>query len=192
MRDGMPGRGTTLSPESFAARFQQHKKLFWAIAAGITANRHAAEDIVQESAATALTKLADFNPESSFSAWMSQIVRFTALNHARTTTRRNTHATADLDKGAHPEIVVRPNPITPRGELAPDQPAFDDHVAAALDGLEPPARACLLLRTVVGLSYKEIASAMDLPEGTAMSHVHRARKRMRDTLRGNREEVSRP
>ena len=55
---------------------------------------------MQESAATALTKLADFNPESSFSAWMSQIVRFTALNHARTTTRRNTHATADLDKGA--------------------------------------------------------------------------------------------
>ena len=190
MRDGMPGRGTTMSPESFAARFQEHKRLLWAIAAGITADRHASEDIVQESAAIALTKLSDFNPATSFTAWMGQIVRFTALNHTRTTIRRNTHPNADLDKGADPEIVVRSNPITPRGELAPNQPEFDDHVAAALDDLEPPARACLLLRAVVGLSYKEIATAMDLPEGTAMSHVFRARKRLRDELRGKGEEVA--
>lgn len=192
LRDGQAGDGDVLSPDRFAARLQEHRRLLWAIAAGITADRDAAEDIVQESAAIALTKLSDFDPASSFSAWMSQVVRFTALNHARLNQRRNTHASADPGAGVQGEIVVRPNPVTPRGEISSNQSEFDDRVVTALTDLEPPARACLLLRTVVGLSYKEIAAAMDLPEGTAMSHVHRARKRLRDTLRGNREEVTRP
>ncbi|MEO0587563.1 MAG: RNA polymerase sigma factor, partial [Planctomycetota bacterium] len=63
-----------------------------------------------------------------------------------------------------------------------DQLAFDDAVVAALGGLEPTARACLLLKTVHGHSYAEIGQMLGVPEGTAMSHVHRARKRMRETL----------
>ncbi|MBT8484154.1 MAG: RNA polymerase sigma factor, partial [Phycisphaerae bacterium] len=87
---------------------------------------------------------------------------------------------AILDRPAH----VHPTPaaLTSRGTLPPDQRSFDDDVLHALDGLEETARACLLLRTVVDLPYKEIARALDVPEGTAMSHVHRARRVLREKL----------
>ena len=58
-----------------------------------------------------------------------------------------------------------------------------DAVLRSLAALEENARACLLMRTVLGLSYAEIARTLSIPEGTAMSHVHRARKAMRDQLK---------
>jgi RNA polymerase sigma-70 factor (ECF subfamily) len=44
------------------------------------------------------------------------------------------------------------------------------------------ARACLLLRTLEGLEYAEISRLLEIPEGTAMSHVHRTRRYLRDRL----------
>ena len=48
--------------------------------------------------------------------------------------------------------------------------------------MEETARACLLLRTLQDMPYREIALALDIAEGTAMSHVHRARMAMRERL----------
>jgi RNA polymerase sigma-70 factor (ECF subfamily) len=48
--------------------------------------------------------------------------------------------------------------------------------------LDEVARACLLLRTVHDMPYKQIAQVLEVPEGTAMSHVHRARQAMRQRL----------
>ena len=45
--------------------------------------------------------------------------------------------------------------------------------------LEETARTCLLLRTLRDMPYREISLLLDIPEGTAMSHVHRARQAMR-------------
>ena len=73
-------------------------------------------------------------------------------------------------------------PVNGNGELAPDQSAFDDRVLAGLHELSEPQRACLLLRTVLDLSYREVASTLEIPEGTAMSHVHRARQTLREKL----------
>ena len=53
---------------------------------------------------------------------------------------------------------------------------------SALGHLSEVARACLLLRTVEGLDYGEIGRALGIPEGTAMSHVHRSRMRLRAEL----------
>ena len=72
--------------------------------------------------------------------------------------------------------------VSSRGMVVPGQESFDDDVLKALDALEETARACLLLRTVMDMPYKEVSLALDIPEGTAMSHVHRARKTMRDRL----------
>ena len=69
--------------------------------------------------------------------------------------------------------------LTAGGELRADQGAFDDQVLACLGALEPTARACLLLRTVLDMRYREMARVLDVPEGTAMSHVHRAKRELR-------------
>ena len=57
----------------------------------------------------------------------------------------------------------------------------------ALAALAETARAALLLRTVLELDYATIARLLDIPEGTAMSHVHRSREALRRALLAARE-----
>ena len=86
-----------------------------------------------------------------------------------------------LDRVPAPEDAPGPA-VTADGDLLPDQVVFDDSVLDALGGLEETARACLLMKTVMELDYKHISRVLGIAEGTAMSHVHRARARMRASL----------
>jgi RNA polymerase sigma-70 factor, ECF subfamily len=188
-----------LAPEEFAARFQGASRVLWVIAAGVLGNPSEAEDILQEAAVMALGKLEQFDPDTHFTAWMGRFVRNVALNQARKTRRR---ATGTLDTGAidelgdaaarrRGELLAGPGserpPIDDRGELVEGQGDFDDHLLAGLRELAPDQRATLLLRSVAGLSYREISATLEIPEGTAMSHVHRARGVLRARLAGEGE-----
>ncbi len=175
-----------LDVETFAARLSGAYQRLWLIAAAVTGDRTEAEDIVQEAALIALRKLDEFTAGTNFTAWMSQIVRLTALNHVRKSTRHNTLPTdpLTLDR-ASAAPVAGPDPaaaVTSQGRLLAQQQDFDDQMLAALASVGEVPRACLLLRTVQQLSYAEIAATLDIPEGTAMSHVHRARQLLRERL----------
>ncbi len=140
----------------------------WLVAASILNDPHAAHDMVQEATTIALGKLADFDPATSFSAWISQIVRFASLNELRRRARHRGRGGEDHP----PETSVTTVTL----------PAIDERVARALASLDETARACLVLRTVQGLTFSQISLAMGIPEGTAMSHVFRARLALRDRL----------
>ena len=183
------GRGR-LSADEFADRFQESAPILWTIAAGILGDGSQAEDVLQDAAVIALEKLDQFDPSTRFSAWMGQVVRNVALNLARKGRRQATRATEPEVLGA---LLVGPGatseaaldaagPVGAAGELLPDTGEFDDRVRAALEGLDPVPRATLLLRTVLGLEYREISAVLGVPEGTAMSHVHRARRALRQRL----------
>jgi RNA polymerase sigma-70 factor (ECF subfamily) len=176
-----------LSPNQFAERLTGSSRTLWCIAAGVLGSHARAEDVVQEAAVIALGKLQEFDPGSNFEAWMGQIVRYAALNERR---RGFKHASADIEpQAAHPGVSNdAPDPIDAHGAIRPHQTSFDDDVLQALNALTETARTCLLLRTVLELSYKEIAEVLGIPEGTAMSHVHRSRKSMRETLRARGKE----
>jgi RNA polymerase sigma-70 factor (ECF subfamily) len=195
--DGRRPRGA-LTAEEFAARFQQAARVLWAVAAGVLGESSQVEDVLQESAVIALGKLEDFETGSNFTAWMARVVRFVALNHARRQRRRATTPVDPLELDLDPRLcdaprasengragAARPSPIGARGELPADQADFDDRLLAALTKLRPTARACLLLRVVEELDYKEIAAVLGIPEGTAMSHVHRSRAALRLELGGD-------
>jgi RNA polymerase sigma-70 factor (ECF subfamily) len=140
----------------------------WTIAAAVTNDRSLADDIVQDAASIALSKLHEFTPGTRFVAWMGQIVRYVALNESRK--KRSQRSAGD----------------EPLGSLAsrdvPAYAAFDARVAAALESLDETPRACIVMRTVQDLPYSTIAAALGIPEGTAMSHVHRARAILRERL----------
>ena len=174
-----------LDVESFAALFADSYQRCWLIAAAITGDRVEADDIVQEASLVALRKRAEFTTGTNFAAWIGQIVRLTALNYAKKSIRRHTVVT-------EPEIAGRVDAsvaaITEDGRLAEHQSDFDDDVVLALQQISEEARACLLLRVVQQLSYSEIAEVLQIPEGTAMSHVHRAKLSMRERLRHHQEQ----
>lgn len=187
---GRPQAGAVrrLTPAAFAVEFEGSWRRLWCIAAAIVGDRALADDVLQEAAMIALGKLSQFDARTSFAAWMAQIVRFVALNHSR---RRQRHAASPLESPLVQRASVKQSgseganahtPISSRGSLVADQDAFDDRVMTALQSLDESARSCLLLRVLLDLPYKDIAHSLDIPEGTAMSHVHRARTHLRQRL----------
>ena len=181
--------GGDISPAEFAAMLEQSFRVLWYIALGLIHDRSLAEDVVQEAAIIALGKLDQFQRGTNFVAWMGQTVRYTALNLARRSRRHLNAATdpalLDADAAASPRSsapAARPLRLTAQVGMPRDQPAFDDRIIRALDSISETARACLLLRTIEGMEYRDIARTLDIAEGTAMSHVHRARAALRARL----------
>ncbi len=175
-----------LSRERFARLFGEVSGKLRCIALAIVGDRTQADDLVQEAAVIALGKLDEFTPGTSFGAWMGQIVRYAALNERRRRMRQDTTPVDPKDMDAHAGAGESPEdcPIDRAGAMDSDQGAFDDDLVAALNTLDQIPRACILLRTTMELGYKEIAELLDIPEGTAMSHVHRARRKLRESLGG--------
>jgi RNA polymerase sigma-70 factor (ECF subfamily) len=167
----------------FAAQFRAHSRVLWLIAIGIVRDAGLAEDVVQDAALIGLKKMHTFVPGTNFRAWMGRMVRLVALNRARKERRRGPLRLGEMS-GLRSHLVMpgtRPG-VTSAGEVAQDQEDFDDRVVAALNTVSPTARACLLLRTVEDLDYAEISAVLGIPEGTAMSHVHRTRIHLRARL----------
>jgi RNA polymerase sigma-70 factor (ECF subfamily) len=188
-RDRSPAAAASdrLDRDRFAALFQIAYGRLWLIAAAIIGDRAGAEDIVQEAAMAALDKLHQFEPGTNFNAWLARFVRWHAFNYARKQAGRGTHPTdphqLDVSRGedqAHPPSLE----ADAAGRIAEYQPHYDDQVVHALQSINDTGRACILLRTVHQLSYREISQLLAIPEGTAMSHVHRARQQLRDQLQG--------
>ncbi len=170
----------------FAHEYQNAYRALWCIAAGVLGDRSGAADMVQDAAVTGLRKLHEFQPGTSFLAWMARIVRFTAINQRRKHQRHRTGGVwpAGLDASLGRGRAETSPGIDSRGGMVDAAVMFDDRILAALHTLTEQARACLLLRVVLDMPYREIALALDIPEGTAMSHVHRARRQMRASLAG--------
>ncbi len=178
--------------QEFAAHYQQAYQRLTLVAAGVTGERSSAEDIVQEAAMIAFKKIHQFERGTNFSAWMAEIVRRCALNYRRKASHRRTFAADPAVLGQINQADAAlggPWPIArDSGEIVADQASFDDELTAALAQLSPEARACLLLRIVEKLSYAEITALLHIPEGTAMSHVHRSKAALRQRLSGDARE----
>jgi len=179
-----PQVASRLSAVRFGELFESHSRKLWCVAAAVMGDRARAVDVVQDAALIALGKLNEFDPASSFGAWMSQIVRYVALNEGRKK-RRDMPTLTDpsiMDSAQGRSLIERSASVDAQGRVSGFQHEFDDAVCGALESLEETPRTCLLMKTVLELPYVEIAELLGIPEGTAMSHVHRARKAMREHL----------
>jgi len=169
----------TLDRSRFAELYTEAYPRLFLVGYGMLGDRGLAEDTVQDAVALALGKLETFTPGTYFTAWLSQFIRHVALNQRR---RRRRRFTLSLDHEEASPPATSAAPVSTGRLLEDDCGHFDDRVSAALLTLKPVARACLLLRTVAEMDYVEIAQTLDLPQGTAMSHVYRARKALRKQL----------
>ena len=170
----------------FSREYQAVYRRLWLVAAGITGNASIADDIVQESALIAYERMSEFREGSRFASWIGEIVRRTALNSRRKRVRRKTYAAdpVELDQRfdeTPTEAVSGP------GHLSTLSSHIDDELLQALTLLPEEARCCLLLRVIDGLTYAEISELLAIPQGTAMSHVHRSKSFVRERLSKTRD-----
>jgi len=134
-----------------------------------------AHDLVQETFLKALKGFASFRSGTNFRAWMFRILRNTFLTSRTGLERRNT---AQQDEQGFEDSVISPD--TP--ELAMLRRADTQLVQTAIAALPPVFREVILLADMQEMRYQEIAEALDIPIGTVMSRLARARKQVRDQI----------
>lgn len=140
---------------------------------GDRADRATAEDLAQDTFVKAYLKLAAFDTNRRFSSWLFRI----AHNNAIDFMRRARLPAVSIDDPAEIETLAdatsahaSADPV----ETAALGRALDD----ALSMLRPEYRAAIMLRYEEGLQFEDIGHVLNVPESTARSYVHRARKEL--------------
>jgi RNA polymerase sigma-70 factor (ECF subfamily) len=133
-------------------------------ARGLAGSAVEADDLVQAACERALTRAHQFQEGTRFDSWMFRIVQTIWIDQLRSRDTRREEAEE------HGVNVGTDEP----GRRVEARLALQE-VRTALEELPPEQRAALLLVTVDGLSYKEAAEVADVPVGTIMSRLARAR-----------------
>ena len=158
---------------AFAGLVALHQRKAYAIARAIVYVHEDAEDAVQEAFLRAYQALGKFRPEEPFGAWLSRIVANAALD----ITRRKKIRKADELSEFMPDRFSDPG----------ESDELRNRLSSALEGLGDRPRAVIVLHDVEGFTHVEIARMLGIPEGTARSDMHHARRQLRKVLVDLRE-----
>jgi len=147
------------------------------LARWLVRNEIEAEDLVQETFLKALRNFGSFQPGTDFRAWIFRILRNTFLSSRSTLERR---MTVEL-KNEEELPLSRAQCISPESLFI--QRSNIAAIRSAIEQLPLRSREVILLCDVEDLAYKEIAEILEIPIGTVMSRLARARKAVREALR---------
>jgi RNA polymerase sigma-70 factor (ECF subfamily) len=150
-----------------------HMDAAYNLARWLTRNDHDAEDIVQEASLRAFKYWAGLSHRDSRS-WLLAIVRNTFYTWLR---QRSPEAPRLFDGELDDVDIDTPNP-----ESVTLREADREMLKSALEDLPIEFREAIVLREMEGLTYKEIADIANVPIGTVMSRLARARKRLQASL----------
>ena len=153
--------------EAFERIYKIASPYIYTIVYQITHNEEDAQDVTQEVFIKVYKNLSSFNFKSSFKTWIYKVALNTALNTVKKRTRdtRKMEEYNDAAKGT--SFHSDADPVNSDDN--------DCTIEGILKGLNTDQRTCILLREVEGLSYKEIAYALNININTVRSRLKRAR-----------------
>jgi RNA polymerase sigma-70 factor (ECF subfamily) len=140
----------------------------WAFALRISGDRHDAEDLLQRACVRALERAYQLQPGTSALSWMFAILHSTWISELRARSRRNRLSTEWDDD----MLQTVADPAMP----TPEENAINNQIVSAVGRLPEAQRMVMLLVAVEGLSYVEAAEVLEVPIGTVMSRLSRARQ----------------
>jgi len=160
-----------------------HLDAAYTLARHLTRDPTDAQDVVQDAYLRALKYFDGFHGTDvgEGRGWLLAIVRNTAYSWHRR--RRPEANVTQFDEELHSEAVADSHP-----ETAMLGQARRKALAREIDRLAPEYRETIVLREIQGFSYKEIADITGVPVGTVMSRLSRARHRLQEALRAERDE----
>jgi RNA polymerase sigma-70 factor (ECF subfamily) len=139
-------------------------------------------DVTQDAFLKAYRALSGFRGDSAFYTWLYRIAVNTVKNHLVAQGRRPPGDDVEAELAEQMDLGGRlRETATPERHLLTDEIART--VQAALDALPDDLRTAIVLRELEGMSYEEIANAMDCPIGTVRSRIFRAREAIDKRLR---------
>jgi len=158
----------------FAAEAMPHLKDLYRTALRVVREPSAAEDIVQEVFLQAWKSFENYETGTNCRAWLFQIMFFKISHYRRTLSMQAKFFQSDDEEGTLFAHAVAETPIP--------QHLTDEELINAVDDLPANYRAVVLLADVEEFSYKEVAEILQIPIGTVMSRLSRARKTLRESL----------
>ncbi len=153
-----------------------HQKVYMVIL-GLLPNRDDALEVAQETFFRAYRKIQSFEGGSSFYTWIYRI----AVNLAIDAQRRQKRNPLDFRESM--DTVLESQDETARDPFSDvHDRELRENLIRAINDLTPEHKAVIVLRTIEGLSYKDIGEILGCSEGTVMSRLHYARKKLQDKL----------
>ena len=170
-----------MTEDKFLEIVHEHQAQVYQHALYLLKNRESAEDITQEVFIKAWENRATLRPETVRS-WLLKVAQnlcFDQLRQAKFQVHLTKEDDMELEMLLHTHTTA-PNP-------SPDEIVRQQElkvlVHCAIGKLPPEMRSAVIMRELEGMSYKDIASVLEQPEGTVKSTVFRARKKLREMLR---------
>lgn len=155
---------------AFEALYDKYSGKVYSLALRMTKNPEDALDLSQDVFIRVYKSLVFFKGQSSFSTWLYSIASNACIDFTRKETKRKTES---LNENSFTEI---PDLRSPEHET--EKKELRTAIATAIDALPYDQREVIVLREINGLSYTEIADALDIEVGTVKSRIARARERL--------------
>ncbi len=158
--------------EAFGLLIRRYQRRIFALGLRFFGNADDAEDLVQDTFLRAWRNVHRFDEERPLAPWLFRIATNRALTEIETRKRRGGE---ELDERIAWE--------GPGADEELERKRLRENVDRAIGELPEDQRMILLLRTTEGMSYREISEALDIPMGTVMSRLARARETIRKKVR---------
>ncbi|MBI2425128.1 MAG: sigma-70 family RNA polymerase sigma factor [Candidatus Hydrogenedentes bacterium] len=162
---------------AFGALVKAYQRRAYAIAYGFVGNREDALELAQDAFARAYQAMPRFDTSMPFYPWLYRIIKNSSLNFLKKRKRRGESSLDSMMESGFDAIDAQ---RTPDAQVELDDVQFA--VRAALTKLSPEQREIIRLRHFLEMSYGEIAEALAIPQGTVMSRLHGARKRLKSII----------
>ena len=167
------------SPEQFEHLALEQLDLLYRIARRLTRDTASAEDLVQETYVRALRARETFDLQAhGIRPWLLRIMHNVHVSRSEREGRQPSAVEDEQLESASGQHQRGPEPF----DISSFQ-GMDQQLVKAIETLAPEYQVVLILWAVEELSYKEIAAAVDIPIGTVMSRLHRARQKLSEQLR---------
>lgn len=177
---GLAARCVAGEREAFESLYRQHVGRLYSLAYRMSpGGGDEADDLVQEIFLQAFRKLDSYKGESSLGTWLYRLAVNLCLDRLRSKAGRMAQVTDSIDEEDADPVVAPGSPA----ELSVTRIDLE----RAMDTLPPSYRAAFVLHDIEGYQHDEIARMLDITTGSSKSLLHKARMRLRRSLRGLEE-----
>ncbi len=175
-------RASRKKTEEFLCLLSEHRDSLYRFCLRVVWDKNSAEDVLQEAILSAYNGFDRFKTGTNFRGWMFRHLINKIFNYNKKFKRdvqfraswQDVNLLEALEKeSAYSSVLKDPQALFEK---------LEDRVKSALLSLGPGERMAFLLKAVEGFTYKEIAGFLDIPVGTVMSHIFRARAKLRESL----------
>jgi RNA polymerase sigma-70 factor, ECF subfamily len=158
--------------ESFETVYKDNSGFVYNVARRMLNNNHDAEEVTQEVFLSVYHNLKSFAFNSSFRTWVYRITVNCSLNYIKKMNREKNRMKE------YGESLMREGNTFSQPEVENSMADKESFISSLLGALEPEQRACIVLRNIEGLSYRQISETLKVNINTVRSRLKRAREKL--------------